>query len=66
MLEQAAPKNFDGEDSKNVLVMQENAFSETCVIFEELGAPNPELLTVYKFYTKIRYFKKKHRPQDEN
>lgn len=60
LLRQAAPRNFDGEDSKNVIVEQENAFAETCTVLEELGVQGPARLTVFGFYSKIKYFKNKH------
>lgn len=60
LLKQTAPRNFDGEDSKNILVQQEIAFAETCTVLEELGVHQPARLTAFVFYSKIRYFKNKH------
>jgi len=59
------PKNFNGEDSKNVMLEMENSFAQTCVVLEDLGVSNPRSLTVYEFYNWIKYLKEKHKPKNE-
>jgi hypothetical protein len=58
-----APKNFNPEDTKNIVVFQEKSFERICAALEELGVHEPGKLSVYKFYNKIEYFKNKPRPK---
>jgi hypothetical protein len=58
LLDQVKPLNFDGEDSSNAQVNQQNSFASVCASLEELGVIEPDKLTAYKFYSKVSYYKK--------
>jgi len=56
-----APKIFSDSHPDNCIREAEIAFEALCTNLEELGVMNPKKLTVFEFYSKIRYFKKKKR-----
>jgi hypothetical protein len=53
------PKNFDSADPENFLRRIEISFENLCTSLEELGVTAPHELPVFRFYSKIQYFKKK-------
>lgn len=63
LLKQAAPKNFDGENSENELVSQQNSFQSVCSALEEMSIQNPHKLSTFRFYSLIKHFKNKPKPQ---
>lgn len=58
-----APAVFDPADPQNSIVKMELSFESLCTQLEELGVQNPKRLTVFEFYSKIRYFKAKNKPK---
>lgn len=57
-----SPKIFASENPDNCIRASELAFEALCTNLEELGVMQPKKLTVFEFYSKIRYFKtKKHK-----
>jgi hypothetical protein len=57
------PMNFDGNSSKNVLVVDRLIFEEMCVSLIEQGYAEPEQMSVLRFYTTIIHFEKKKPPK---
>lgn len=55
------PKIFIEGHPDNCITLAEIAFEELCSVLESMGVSNPKRLTVFEFYSKIRYFKKKKR-----
>lgn len=55
------PRNFNPRDPDNYLQKVELSFENLLTSLEELGVTSPENLTVFRFYSKIQYFKKKER-----
>lgn len=53
------PKIFIQGHPDNCITAFEISFEELCANLEEIGVMNPKRLTVFEFYSKIRYFKKK-------
>ena len=66
LLKQCAPNNFNGSDSKNIIIEQERSFVATCNVLEELGTDSPEQLSAFLFYSKINYHKSKKRNDKNN
>lgn len=58
-----APKNLDGQDTDNHVANMERSFEMLCTSMEELGVESVHTITVFQFYAKIRYFKKKQADQ---
>lgn len=59
------PKNFDNNDSANYVLQIEKNFESLCATLEENGVMNPRSLTVFEFYSRVRYFKEK-KPKGSN
>lgn len=57
------PKNFDSQDPGNYIKEMEKGFETLCATLEELGVHRPKSLTVFEFYTRVEYFKKKRQGQ---
>ena len=57
------PKSFTADNPNNEIVSNENAFEAICAALEDCGCPNPKELTVYEFYKRIEYYKKKFKPK---
>lgn len=57
------PKHFSEDDKMNHIRGMERSFEAACNALEELGVTNPHSLTTFQFYSKIRYFKEKKKPQ---
>jgi len=53
------PKVFAEGHPDNCINEIELAFESLCTNLEEMGVMNPKKLTVFEFYSKIRYFKSK-------
>lgn len=53
------PKNLDGGSNKNVIVQFQLNFHELCIALMANGVPDPELMTVFRFYTALKYFENK-------
>jgi hypothetical protein len=60
------PKNFDSQDPENYVKNLEKGFESVCTSLEELGVTSPQELSVFSFYSKIEYFKKKKARQQKN
>lgn len=60
------PKNFDNQDKENHVAGLERNFENLCVSLEDLGVPNPRKLTTFEFYSRIVYYKKKHKPKQQH
>lgn len=56
-----APRNFDNADPANVIKSMEKGFENLCVTLEDLGVQNPKRLTVFEFYSRMEYYKKKYK-----
>ena len=54
------PKNFDASSSENDIIGNENALEDICACLEDCGCMYPKQLTVYEFYKRIDYYKKKY------
>lgn len=57
------PHSFDSSNPDNFLKGVELSFESVCTNLEEMGVTNPKRLTVFEFYSKIRYFKNKNKPK---
>lgn len=57
------PRNFDSQNPENYIKQIESSFENVCTSLEELGIQSPDRLTVFRFYSKIAYFKKKKPPK---
>ena len=64
-LELITPKNFNGEDPANYTKKLDLSFEALCTSLEELGVKDPGELSVFSFYAKIAYFKKKQARQQK-
>lgn len=62
-LSMIAPSDFDGESRQNTINAMELSFESLCTNLEELGIQRPKRLSVFEFYSKIRYFKAKNKPK---
>ncbi len=62
-IEQTKPKNFDPSDPNNDVNSMLSSFEDLCANIEDLGVTNPYKLTVKRFYSRVRYYKKKHSKQ---
>jgi hypothetical protein len=58
-LESNKPKNFNPFDAGNVLIRQEQEFQAMCAALEENGVKDAKCLSVYEFYSRVKYFEKK-------
>ena len=45
------------------MLVIDRSFENLCAALEELGVNMPHKLTVFKFYSKFRYFKEKYKPK---
>lgn len=59
-LNEQRPYNFDPYDPGNVLRDREVNFMDMVNSMEDSGAQGAARLTEFAFYSKIRYFEKKH------
>jgi hypothetical protein len=57
------PRNFDTTDPENYLKTLDVSFENLCTSLEELGVTSPHELSVFRFYSKFAYFKKRKRPK---
>lgn len=55
------PKNLDGGSKDNVAIQFQVQFSELCIGIMTNGIPDPEKMTVFKFYSTMKYFEDKQR-----
>lgn len=62
----AKPKNLDGNSNENIIIQFEVQFAELCIAVMTNGIPDPETLTVLKFYSALKYFETKHEKQKTN
>jgi hypothetical protein len=53
------PKSFNPFNSENDLVQSDNVFESMCAALEESGVVNPSALTIFEFYSRVKYFDKK-------
>jgi hypothetical protein len=57
------PKNMDGNSRDNVIISFSVNFSELCIALQANGIPDPENMTIFKFYSAIKYFESKKNPK---
>lgn len=60
-----SPKNFDGQDTKNVVLAQKISFEKLCTILEENGCLTPKRLTVFEFYSRLSFYEEKNKTRDQ-
>lgn len=60
-IERMTPTDFNESSQANKVRAIEASFETLCTNLEELGVSNPKQLTVFEFYSKIRYFKAKNK-----
>lgn len=53
------PKNMDGDSHKNVIIQFALDFEELCVALMTNGITNPKAMTVFQFYTALKFFESK-------
>lgn len=58
-LSKMAPKNLDGGSKDNVSVLFQVEFSELSIALMTNGIPDAETLTVFKFYSAMKYFEER-------
>lgn len=58
-LEHNKPKSFNPYDKNNSLITQEQEFENMVVALEENGIKDIYSLTVFEFYSKVKYFERK-------
>jgi hypothetical protein len=61
-LAQHVPKNFDNESPDYYIKNLEKSFESLCATLEDLGVQNPKGLTIFEYYSRLEYFKKKKKP----
>lgn len=57
------PKSFNPYSPDNVLLSQEQDFESMCAALEENGVKDAGLMTVFEFYSRVKYFEKKSKPK---
>jgi len=60
-LDQQKPMNFNPYDQDNILQQREVGFMDMLNSMEDAGAFQPKKMTEFEFYSKVRYFEKKHK-----
>lgn len=60
--EMISPKNFTNTDPHNVVLTQKKAFDDLCTILESHGCVAPKKLTVFEYYSKLKFYEKKKNP----
>lgn len=53
------PKNLDGDSHYNVIVQFRVNFEELCIALMANGIQNPDKMTVFRFYSALKYFESK-------
>lgn len=51
-----SPKNLDGLSSDNIIIQTRKEFEKLCVILLDKGIQDPQLMTVFRFYSTIKYY----------
>jgi hypothetical protein len=59
------PKNLDSHDPDNFILKIERSFENLCGTLEDLGVSNPKRLTVFEFYSRIDFYRKKLKPKQQ-
>ena len=59
------PRNMNGGDKGNVIIQFQVQFSELCIALMANGIPDPEVMTVFRFYSALKFFESKRKPQKE-
>ena len=54
------PRVLDPHNPENVIKASEESFEDVCTVMQENGVVNPKDLTEFEFYSKLRYYEKKH------
>jgi hypothetical protein len=62
---QIIPKNLDGANPENVIYHAKREFEKLCVILMNQGIPQPDKLSVFRFFTSLDYFEKKNKPKQK-
>lgn len=57
-LESNKPKNFNPYQENDIIRMEQE-FESMCTALEENGITNAKDMTVYEFYSRVKYFEKK-------
>jgi hypothetical protein len=57
--EMISPKKFNNTDPENIVLKQKKAFDDLCTILESHGCVNPKKLTVFEYYSKLKFYEKK-------
>jgi len=50
------PKNLDSQSHQNVIIQFKLNFDELCTALMANGIPAPDQMTVFRFYTALKYF----------
>ncbi len=58
-LDHNKPKSFSPMNKENDLIKQEQEFESMCAALEENGVKDAKDMTVYQFYSRIKYYEKK-------
>lgn len=58
-LESSAPKSFNPFNSNNDLVQLDQQFESMAAALEENGIANVSELTIFEFYSRVKYFEKR-------
>lgn len=53
------PKNLNGNDTENIIYQSRKQFENLCVVLINQGMADPEKMTVFRFYTTIKFFETK-------
>lgn len=53
------PRNMDGNTKDNVVIQFKVQFSELCVALMTNGIPDAETMTVFRFYSAMKFFESK-------
>jgi hypothetical protein len=57
--EMISPKNYSNTDPQNIVLTQKKAFDDLCTILESHGCVAPKKLTVFEYYSKLKFYEKK-------
>ena len=56
-----APKNMDGNNSSNIIILQKKSFENICVALMQNGVNEPDRLTVIRFFSAIDYYENQNK-----
>lgn len=61
-----SPKNFDNQSPDYFIKKIEKSFESLCIALEENGVQSPKKLTLFEFYSRLEYFKKKRKQKSKH